>query len=996
MKRRRIKGIAITGILIAGIALVVIFRSLSSTAGSYPILSEDELFTSIQAPAAGGTLSYTQIVRGKEYAAFKQAEQVEAKVLATDFSAASPDASVQRRQDETKRADVIDWNNAKGWMEWKINVPQDGLYDLMIDYAPIAGTFSPIERGIRIDGNYPFREAEHIRLDRYWQDGKFPYDQNSIGNEIRPLQQELKAWNAARVTDYSLSSEPLRWALTKGVHTIRLVGMKEPVSLHSLALASPVKLPSYKEYVSGYPAGGKSKEWFQLVEAEKFKQKTAVNIRTLSVSEAYVSPDPKGRLVYNTVGGEYWQQPGETIEWEITVPETGFYAIDHKYFQGFNTGANVYRTVQIDGKVPFREMLHYRFSANDSLAIKTFADSEGKPYLFYLEKGTHRLAMIADNSLLRPAVQALNQMNDRLTAIERDIRVLTGNYGFAADQNLDEGRVWDLAKYDPDIEAKLQSLIGDMKRVRDYVTGLNQAVTDPATALSASIDKLEQLADDVNDIPNKIKMFSDIKTSLNTWIKPIENQPLQLDYLVIRTPETDPGLKVPNTWNKVQYTTVNFMRTFFQKYDMKEANDEKSLTIWVKRGKDYVDLLQQTIEQDFTPKTGIKVNVNLIQNQNVLLMGNAAGDQPDLALGVSMEAPVDYAMRGAAEDLSSYPGFEEVVKRFNPGVMRSYQYENKVYGFPETQLYNMLFYRTDIFEQLGIKPPDTWEDVLTILPTLQENGMSFMYPKLPTQEEGTTFMPAKPDFLMSYYQQGAEFFTSDGLQPQLTDSKGLAAFKQWTEWFSKYNVPKEVPAFFNHFRFGDMPIGVSDINMYPQLVAAAPELAGHWKMIPIPGTRQQDGTVARWSMLGTESAMIMKKSDKKEEAWKFLEWWTSEKVQTQYGIDIESFAGILYRWYTSNTNAMQHLLWEDEELSAINEQDSWAKNMPFVPGYYLLPREMDFAWNEAVLEGKPPREALERTQMTLMREMKRKQEELGITPDNQLHVTPYDKPYRRE
>jgi ABC-type glycerol-3-phosphate transport system substrate-binding protein len=368
-----------------------------------------------------------------------------------------------------------------------------------------------------------------------------------------------------------------------------------------------------------------------------------------------------------------------------------------------------------------------------------------------------------------------------------------------------------------------------------------------------------------------------------------------------------------------------------------------------------------------------------------------------VALGAGMEVPADFAMRGAAQDLTAFDGFERVAERFNPGVMRSFAYDGEVYGLPETLTYNMLFVRTDILSELGIDAPNTWEDVLDILPTLQENGMTFMFPRISTlQESGAAFMTRRPDFLTPYYQRGGEFYTSDGLLPRLNDEAGYAAFKEWTDWYAKYDLPRDVPEFFNHFRFGGIPIGVGDVSMYIQLAAAAPELAGHWKMLPIPGVEQPDGTIARWSSQGLASAMILKNSDRKEDAWTFLDWWTSDDVQGRYGRDIESYAGITYRWHTANRNALQTLPWEDDDLLAINEQWRWAKNMPFVPGYYMLPREMDFAWNDTLLNGTPAREALDDAQMALTREMLRKQSEFGIEPGDDLEIPPYENPYIKE
>lgn len=983
------------GILLICIVFLYVWRSLFDKPEVFPQISKEAL-NHILSTSERKQLSYIQWQTSDEYNKFKPIpeHQAEIVILAKDYSSSSEASDLKVRHDPNKNAPVVDWNNQGGWLEWKFHAPEDGLYNLTIDYMPIKGSFSPILRGIQLDGNYPFEEAERIKLDRKWHDSQYPYERNAIGNEVRPVQAEVSAWSSTHISDYTVSSEPLRWALKKGTHTIRMVGVKEPVSLYSLTLSAPEVIPSYAEYAAKNDTSGRQKDWFEVIEAEQFEQKSTASIRTVSVSEPFVQPDPKGHLVYNAIGGDSWKDAGDTIEWELTVPETGRYVIDTKYFQGYNGHSSVYRTIKIDGKVPFQEMLHYKFEPNSELTIQPLSDADGNAYQFYLKEGTHRLSMTADTSLVRPAIQALYRLNERMTKIEWDIRTVSGNYGFGSAQNLDSSRVWEMDRYDPEMESKLKSILSDMRTVRDYMNFLNQAVTDPTTALSESMNKLEELIGDVNEIPNHVTAFADIKSNINTWIKPIERQKIQLDYLIVRTPETDPGLKMPNAWDKTAYTMMNFLRSFTQSYDTNEPQDNEALTIWVQRGRDYFDLLQMMIEQDFTPKTGVKVNVNLMPDQKVLLMSSSAGTQPDLALGVGMETPIDFAMRDAAQDLSIFQGFEEVKSRFNPGVMRSYTFDGGTYGLPETQNMNMMFYRTDLFEELGLQPPDTWDDVLTLLPTLQEHGMTLMYPRLPLINR--PFMPQKPDFITAFNQQGIELYTSDGLKPDLASSASFTAFKQWTDWYTKYDLPRDVPVFFNHFRAGDIPIGIDDISTYIQLSVAAPELAGRWKMLPIPGVKQPNGTISRWTSVGTTSAFMLKQSDQKEAAWKFLEWWTSDDTQSRYATDIESFAGIEYRWNTANIAALQTVTWPDEDLSMLNEQLAWAKNMPFVPGYYLFPREMDFAWNEVVLEGKPPKEALEKANQSLAREIARKQLEFGITSKDDLSITPYDMPYRRE
>ena len=107
---------------------------------------------------------------------------------------------------------------------------------------------------------------------------------------------------------------------------------------------------------------------------------------------------------------------------------------------------------------------------------------------------------------------------------------------------------------------------------------------------------------------------------------------------------------------------------------------------------------------------------------------------------------------------------------------------------------------------------------------------------------------------------------------------------------------------------------------------------------------------------------------------------------------MESFYGIEYRWNTANVKAMDSLNWPADDLKAIREQASWALNMPNVPGYYFLGREMDFAWNRTVFDGIPADESLEEAHLSLQREMDRRQRNFGIM-GRSLNIPQITEPY---
>jgi ABC-type glycerol-3-phosphate transport system substrate-binding protein len=899
-----------------------------------------------------------------------------------------PPLSYEQSAPETKlekgnNGAELNWNNDLGWVQWAFNAPQTGWYELHLEYKPLPGGNTSVVRGVQIDGKYPFLESEHLELERHWKDAKYPYDRNEIGMQVRPQQIELVEWTDKPLSDYAASSRPLLYRLEQGKHMLRLVGERNSVAFRAISFQPQKPIADYESYAAAQPAAKADGNWYAVTEAEQFQRKSSLAIQTDHWSEPYVSPDPKGKITYNVLGGQRWRRPGEWVEWQLSVPENGWYEIDLKNFQNYRNGFKAYRTIAIDGQTPFKELLHYSFDFHKEFVIQTLADSQGKPFRFYLTKGAHTVRMISDSSELAPILLALKETLKQLAEFDRHIRLITGNYSKSSyDANTDSVRTWDMNKYDPGIAAKIQGFSKQLADIRDYMNGLNGMDSDLSQGIKSSIDILDKMLIDVNEIPNKMTDFSKIQGNIGTWMTSLTQEPLLFDYLVVRTPGAKTGLKEPTLLSRIPYSLKDFGRSFYMDYDLSSSSKKGALTIWVQRGRDYVNLLREIVDEDFTPKTGIQVNIELMPNPNMLILGNAAGNVPDLALGVGEATPVDYAMRDAVEDLSKYPGFADVNKQFIPGVQRALTYNGGTYGLPEVENFQVLFYRTDIFENLHLKVPDTWNDVFDILPTLQENGMTIHYPK--------------SDFSTIFFENGAEPYSANGLQANLTSAAGQTAFQKWTDLFKKYNLPIDIPSFYQHFRDGDIPIGVADFNTYVQLLVAAPEITGHWKIAPLPGIKQPNGEVARWSQQGVSSAMMMKKSKMKDEAWEFLKWWTSADVQERYANDIESFYGMEFRWNTANTKAMQSLSWPSDDLKAIREQARWAKNMPNVPGYYFLGREMEFAWNRTVMDGKPALESLEQAQLSLQREMNRRQRDFSIADDQDLRVPQMTKPFEWE
>ena len=203
------------------------------------------------------------------------------------------------------------------------------------------------------------------------------------------------------------------------------------------------------------------------------------------------------------------------------------------------------------------------------------------------------------------------------------------------------------------------------------------------------------------------------------------------------------------------------------------------------------------------------------------------------------------------------------------------------------------------------------------------------------------------------------------------------------KYFTLYTLPAAA-SFVNRFRTGEMPCGIEDYSVYNTLIVYAPEISGSWEMVPIPGTLKEDGTIDR-STVGTASGIIIAEQCKnKETAWKFLKWWLSEDVQSEYGKNLESVLGAAAKYNTANINALKKMTWSYQEFNALIKQAEWSRAIPEVPGGYYLARTFNFAFNRSYNSSTEQSVAEEPTEVMkeyideLNSELTRKRKEFGL------------------
>ncbi|MGN1098027.1 MAG: ABC transporter substrate-binding protein, partial [Clostridia bacterium] len=385
-----------------------------------------------------------------------------------------------------------------------------------------------------------------------------------------------------------------------------------------------------------------------------------------------------------------------------------------------------------------------------------------------------------------------------------------------------------------------------------------------------------------------------------------------------------------------------------------------SVKVWLSgAGRDQAQVIKDLINESFTPETGIKIDLELVQGS--LIEATLAGTGPDVALLVAEDQPVNFALRGALQDLSVFDTYSEVEKRFYPSAVEPFRFNGGVYAIPDTQVFDMLFYRTDVFERLGIKAPDTWDEFYEILPVIQRNNL-----QITTQDLFSTLL----------FQNGGSYYNEGQTAALLDSDEAIKAMETYTNLYRNYGFEVKTD-FYSRFRSGEVIMSIQPYQMYNQLVAAAPEITGRWAMIPIPATKTENGLDRSAGSVTTGTIMLRDAKDK-EAAWDFMDWWSSDEVKAKYGLEIEGLLGASARFTPANKGVMSMLPWPDEQLKSLETAQSCVKGIPQIPGSYYTARAIQNGFRSIVYNGESVRKALSDQNEMINYEITKKRAEFGL------------------
>lgn len=908
--------------------------------------------------------SYSKYLESQNYSGSNASDEVKINIFSYDVS---NDMTASTDSDGVVTGD-------KGTIKWSFDVKEPGFYNIAVTYLPVKGTSSKIERKLYIDDKTFFDGMNQIIFNRNWDNsgGKPIAEKN--GNEILPVVIEKPELKTVYIDDSQKRVlEPYKFYFSAGLHTLTFESIKEPLKITDITLKTAPQIRPFADVLREWKQKYKVYSGANIVyQAERIDGNTlGINksspdiILSTDYSSANTVPYSPYKIKLNTIGGSSWSMPGDTIEWQINVPEEGLYRISFRGKQNTNRGVTSYRQLKINGEVPFSEAMAIGFNFNTGFVNYILGNGQDN-FLFHLKKGVNTISLeVVLGDLAMPlsevekSVSVLNDLYRRTTQITGVVPYKYINY--------------EITKKIPDFTETLKAESNRLKKVIDELV----RITGEKGEKTALIEKMQLQAEELSlkpdNVVNEIDTLQSNIAGLGTWITSISQMPLELDSFTLSAPDAKLPKAEPNFFVRIFYGIKRFFSTFFvDETKISDVSGKNAIKVWTSAGRDQAQIIKNLIDQDFTPRTNIAVELELIPG-DVILPATLAGNGPDVALNIPQATVINFAMRNALVDLSKLDGFDNIRKKFFDSAIRTVTFKNGIYGLPEQQTFMMMFYRNDILNQLGLKPPKTWDEVERYISILHTNNYDF-------------YLPGVDFYSTLLYQYGGDLYkgTGDdyGIQSGLLDESAMKAFNELTKFYTSYKLPVSAD-FSNRFRTGEIPIGIASYTMYNQLEVFAPEIRGMWSMAPLPGVQNSNGTINNVTVSQTIDCVLMKSAKNKNQAWEFMKWWISNDTQERYANSLEAVMGAAARYPTANVEVMKQLPWPVKYSKQLEEQFKNTVGMPEVPGGYMTSRAVDYAFRAVVTTGESPsenpREALYLNIEQVNRELTRMRKEFHLS-----------------
>lgn len=302
----------------------------------------------------------------------------------------------------------------------------------------------------------------------------------------------------------------------------------------------------------------------------------------------------------------------------------------------------------------------------------------------------------------------------------------------------------------------------------------------------------------------------------------------------------------------------------------------------------FASLIDKT-NKEFTAMTGISVkwdNVPYAGFQQKLLTESVSGTgaYDNIAWvdswgpGIkSFLVPLDDKLKAAGINMDDFPPAYVQASKSNDG--------KSVVGIPLRGHAQTLFYRKDIFEKLGLKPPTTWQELEAVAKVIKEKNPA-TYPI--TAYYGVNAGQNVFVWLNQLWGNGGDVFDK-AMRPVFNNPAGLQATESYISLLKNgYSSPNSVGftegdagTQFGQGKSAMMVTWSWYYSTFTNKTSTVPEVNSNLGFVPAPSWEGKAPiTYAQIWPVG-----ISKYSKNQDAAWEYLKWLTNARVEKEVALD---------------------------------------------------------------------------------------------------------------
>lgn len=287
--------------------------------------------------------------------------------------------------------------------------------------------------------------------------------------------------------------------------------------------------------------------------------------------------------------------------------------------------------------------------------------------------------------------------------------------------------------------------------------------------------------------------------------------------------------------------------------------------------------------EEFTEESGIEIDFietpyeNLLEN--ITSDGIANGGSYDLVVFLDSMGPSVTQFLEPLDDYIERDDFDK--ERWPDSILELSTFENQLFSLPVRAHVQMMFYREDILNDLGLDVPETWEEFDEVTQNITEE--TDLYGVVPYYGAGNN---GQNLFMWTSYlwSNGGDIFGED-YKPTFNNEEGIEATERYIDLLVKDQVAPDGSKTFGeqdsrtYFKQNKAAIWLGWWWVYEEFndtESADKEVAGNVEYAPVPTWEGKDETS---SNVSTFPIAMMKGSKNKDAAWEVLKWISDPELE---------------------------------------------------------------------------------------------------------------------